>query len=506
MSGVDLLFVDGDVITMAGQAPPARVLAIDGGRIAYVGDRVPESLRANARHVVELRGKALAPGFHDSHVQLGLSAAFARGLDVGGAGGADPFGHIGDVVRTWRRYEPDTSPILCHGLHLPGVGAMPDRLDLDRIEAELPLIVVRWDLRAVSVNTAMLLELELPLDTPGYAGGDALDDKTGTLTGDALWAALGGVSRMMSPSELVRGTLQVSNAALDRGVTTLHCMEGLGFQRGRETGAIRGARSAVRIRLLPYHRSTEPRDRELGGHLAAMLDGPPGSPDVLGSAAGHRIIDQPALDRLVLRAHRRGFQVAVGATGALAIEAALLAYERALLAHPQVDHRHRIEGCTWATNEQIRRIADLGLAVTLRLSRPDPRTGALPARRLVDRGVLVAAGSGSPIGALHPLAAVEHLTGAAGLTRWEALACLTADAARAGLAEVDSGTLSPGKRADLIVLSASPLTAPPGDLASIRVVETYVDGYRALPQSLSVARYLWGSVGGRLRAAVGLGP
>lgn len=496
MPGVDLLFVDGDVLTLAGQARPARVLAVDGGRIAYVGDRVPDSLRANARQVVELRGRALVPGFHDAHVQLGLSAAFARGLDVSAA----DLDAVGDIVRTWRRYEPDAAPILCHGLSEAPHGALPHRMELDRIEAEVPLMILRWDVRAACVNTPMLLELDLALDTPGYDGGAAIDEKTGTLTRTALWTALAGVSGMMPPSELVRGLLQVSNAALERGVTTLHCMEGLGFLRGREVATIRSARSAVRARLLPYHRSTQERHRSLGGHLVAVLDGPPGSLDALGGGGGH--VDQDALDRLVLAAHKRGYQAVIGATGERAIEAALRAFERALRVAPQVDHRHRIDGAACATDEQIRRMADLGLTVTLLLCGPHSPVGALPARRLLDRGVLVAAGSGAPVGRVDPMRAFVSLM-EAGLSRWEALSCLTADAARAGLAEGDTGTLTPGKRADLVLLSGSPLAA---DLATLRVSETYVDGQRVLPQPLSVVRYLWGSVGGRILSALGLGP
>lgn len=503
MAGVDLLFTGGDILTMAGSAPPARTLAVDAGRIVYVGDRTPEALRANAREVVDLAGRALMPGFHDAHVQLGLTAALARGVELGQVGTLDA---LGDLVRTWRRYEPDASPILGRGLRAAAFasGRLPDRADLDRVEPEVPLLLVRWDARAAVVNTPMMLELALPAATPGFVGGPTLDEKTGLLVGEALWSALDGVSRMLSPGELVRGLAQVANAALDRGVTTLHCMEGVGFQRGRETRALLGLQTSLRLHLLPYHRSAEVRHRELGGFLAAVLDGPPGSDDTLPVEVASRAVDHAALDRVVARAHRRGFQVAIGATGPGAVEAALRAFEAALAVAPQVDHRHRIDGCGALNDDQLRRMGELGLTAVLRVA-PGGGPVAAAARRLVDRGILVAAGSGAPVGPIDPLGVAVALTRpqGEGLTLAEALATVTVDAARAGLAEGETGTLTPGKRADLVMLSASPHAA---GMEGLRILQVWVGGQRMVAQPASMLRFAWCSLRGRLRSAVGLRP
>jgi predicted amidohydrolase YtcJ len=44
--------------------------------------------------------------------------------------------------------------------------------------------------------------------------------------------------------------------------------------------------------------------------------------------------------------------------------------------------------------------------------------------------------------------------------------------------EDELGSISPGKRADFVVLSADPLTVPAGDISKILVLETWVDGAR----------------------------
>ena len=59
---------------------------------------------------------------------------------------------------------------------------------------------------------------------------------------------------------------------------------------------------------------------------------------------------------------------------------------------------------------------------------------------------------------------------------WEALRAVTSNAAYALFEEGQKGTLSPGKRADLVLLDRDPLSCSPEELRNIRVVETIKDG------------------------------
>ena len=59
---------------------------------------------------------------------------------------------------------------------------------------------------------------------------------------------------------------------------------------------------------------------------------------------------------------------------------------------------------------------------------------------------------------------------------WEALRAVTSNAAYALFEEGQKGTLSPGKRADLVLLDRDPLSCPPEELRDIQVVETIKDG------------------------------
>jgi len=58
----------------------------------------------------------------------------------------------------------------------------------------------------------------------------------------------------------------------------------------------------------------------------------------------------------------------------------------------------------------------------------------------------------------------------------EALEAITIDGARMYGEENSKGSIEVGKRADLVVLSANPLTVPPATIKTIRVEETIKDG------------------------------
>ena len=62
------------------------------------------------------------------------------------------------------------------------------------------------------------------------------------------------------------------------------------------------------------------------------------------------------------------------------------------------------------------------------------------------------------------------------LSAEEALALFTRDAARVQFEEHEKGTIAPGKRADLVVLDASPLAVAPSEIGALRVLRTVVAG------------------------------
>jgi predicted amidohydrolase YtcJ len=71
------------------------------------------------------------------------------------------------------------------------------------------------------------------------------------------------------------------------------------------------------------------------------------------------------------------------------------------------------------------------------------------------------------------------------VTAYEALRGFTLDAAYAGFAEGELGSLAPGKRADFVVLRNDLLELAPESLRDQQVMSTWVDGkpvYRRSPE------------------------
>jgi predicted amidohydrolase YtcJ len=184
-------------------------------------------------------------------------------------------------------------------------------------------------------------------------------------------------------------------------------------------------------------------------------------------------------------AHGAGLQVGVHAIGDRAIEQVLTAWERiyASLDSRERRHfrarRHRIEHFEMPSTTQIERAAMLGLAASVqpafdltwggtdglyqRRLGADRAFAMNPIRSMLDRGIVVGAGSDSPVTALDPWLAVQameqHHDPTQRLGRVEAIRVHTVGSARLAHQEEKKGLLEPGAHADFAAYEVDPLTA-----------------------------------------------
>ena len=199
-------------------------------------------------------------------------------------------------------------------------------------------------------------------------------------------------------------------------------------------------------------------------------------------------------------AHGRGWQVAIHAVEERAVAAAVAAFEAALAGRPRGAHRHRIEHCGLCPPALVRRIAAAGVLVAtqpsflyytgeryLRLVPPEKQGFLYPLRSLQRAGVLLAAGSDCPVVPPDVIAGLygavarrsaggRPLPGAETLAVEEALTMHTTGAAFSSFAEGERGSVSPGRLADLVVLSGDPLACSAAELLALRPEATVVGG------------------------------
>src|SRR5437868_15075206 len=67
----DSILLNGNIYTVNGKQPHAEAIAVEANRIAFVGSNTEaEKFRGDNTRVIDLHGRALFPGFTDSHCHI----------------------------------------------------------------------------------------------------------------------------------------------------------------------------------------------------------------------------------------------------------------------------------------------------------------------------------------------------------------------------------------------------------------------------------------------------
>jgi predicted amidohydrolase YtcJ len=224
--------------------------------------------------------------------------------------------------------------------------------------------------------------------------------------------------------------------------------------------------------------------------------------------AGLSYVDPVALLGYVTQLDALGFQVHLHAIGDRAVREALNAIEAARTANGWTDNRHHIAHLQVVHPDDVRRFAELDVTANMQglWAAHEPQMDELtipfigPERtarqyvfgELVRSGARLAAGSDWAVSSANPLRAIhvavnrslQGATGAEaepflpgqGLELAEALAAYTIGSAYVNHLDDETGTIEPGKLADLVVLDRDPFAVPKSEIGSTGVMATYVQG------------------------------
>jgi hypothetical protein len=246
-------------------------------------------------------------------------------------------------------------------------------------------------------------------------------------------------------------------------------------------------------------------DGALGAHGAWLLEPYQDLPESSG------LVLEPVEDIAATAAIavKHGFQVNTHAIGDRGNRETLDIYEKAFANAPNGgrDLRWRIEHAQHIHPDDVPRFAKLGVIASMqgihctsdgpwvlkRLGEERAKSGAYVWRDLIASGAVVTNGTDVPVEDADPIASfyasVTRIMsdGTAFfpeqvMSREEALKSYTLQNAYAAFEEDVKGSLSPGKYADIVVLSKDILTVPPEEIRQAKVVYTIVGGkilYRA---------------------------
>jgi predicted amidohydrolase YtcJ len=231
---------------------------------------------------------------------------------------------------------------------------------------------------------------------------------------------------------------------------------------------------------------------------AAMRDGYPDDPLYKGTI----VIEPTRFNALVATANRYGWRVGVHAVGDAAIDRVLDAYELADAERSIKGRRFIVIHGSLMRRDQMERARTLDVrvdaqttflwdkaAVVARFLGEETANRAFPMRTMIDVMGLdaVAQGTDYPINVLSPFVNMYVMVtrrdkngdvfGAGErISREEAIRLYTSSAARYSFSEGKTGSIEPGKYADMTVLSDDILTVPEEAIKDIVAVRTIVEG------------------------------
>ncbi|MGV9583121.1 amidohydrolase [Nocardia farcinica] len=533
MSTADLIVTGGPVHTMDPDRPRASAVAVTGGRITAVGAEEVLELRGASTEMIDLGGRCLLPGFVEAHThptqdQMMYSDAVVDIRPVTTCPSAE------DVHRTIERAlaaAPADAPLICYGLDILLQKGFPEptRRWLDDLGPARPIVIWQNSGHLAYANSAALAQAGVHAVTPDPVGGSFERDATGEPSGRVYEApaVLAVVAPILAGELTGPGLLARQHAELARRGVTL-CSDMAFSDRLRPLTDELYRRDLAKVRMRVYEMSTAdgrascPLDngddmfRQIG--IKLWLDGSPwiGNIDIsfpyLNTAAtaalglahdhrGHANYTAAQLDSIMAAYHPHGWQMACHIHGDHGVDTILDVYERALAAHPRPDHRLRLEHCGAMTAEQFRRAARLGVTCSLFIDHiyhwgdvlvddlfgPDHGAHWTRARSALDAGVRISFHNDSPVTEEEPLrniaAAVTRTTRTGRvlapqerITLDQALRAQTLDAAYQLFADDITGSITPGKYADLVVLDRDPYDVDPAELPAIEVHATYLAG------------------------------
>jgi predicted amidohydrolase YtcJ len=505
---IDLILFNAQVITMDPFHPSAELIGIEGGKIVFVGDNqnLP-TLRCNRTEVIDCDGKTLIPGFVDAHCHIHAFAEALVSLDLSPGAKFHSIHDVNEKIRErttrvpagdWIRGKGYNEFYLAENRH-------PNRWDLDEAAPLHPVKLTHRSGHAHVLNSLALERVGINEESGDPPGGLIDRDPNSGIPTGILYGCggyLAGKIPPMDSAEMERGVATASQRLLSNGVTSVqdasfanglqqwkqfehwkdHCLfqPRLTIMTGLD-GFSREARESCVTCL-------DPSELRLGG-VKIMAD------EVTGSL--HPC--QEELNHTVAAIHEAGCQAAIHAIEEEVIEASCGAIEFALQKKPRQHHRHRIEHCSVCRLGLLQRLEALGVVVVTQPSFlyingdrylqtvPQEQLAYLyPFQSMIETGLLVGYGSDLPIGDPDPLVSIfaavtrKSRNGSRlpqpGIDVLDALRMHTISAAAASFEEEVKGSITPGKLADIVMLSDNPLSAESDRIKDIQVAMTVLGG------------------------------
>jgi len=515
----------GKIISLDHKNHIYQYLVEEKGRIIYLGDVLPPEY-GNGTPMIELGNRVLIPAFGDGHLHFSSWALFAASyFDVREA---QDIPEIQALIRDFLETHDRLKFVIAFGVskHSVREKRLINRLELDEVCPDIPLVIVCYDGHSAVFNSAMLEKF--PEEVQNLSG---FFRNEGHLFHEAYLEGVDFATSLVPPLDLVNSILKGYDLLADYGNGTIHATEGVGFPNDLDITLVsliakaRGKKNKFQTRLffqtMDVDKALKRDLPRIGGCFATALDGCFGACD----AALHEPYSHDPGNKGILyhteeevfeftrKANLEGLQIEMHAIGDAAVTRAVDALEAALMDFPREDHRHTIIHACLIKPEDLKRIADLGIGITLQpgfLISPlepveyleeilgDRIYSSSPLRSILDAGIHLSGGSDAPV--THP-DPIEGIYGACNhpydpnqsVSIFEALRMYTYEVAWTSFDEKERGTLEVDKVADLVILNQDPLALDSRDLLSLKVENLYLSG-KEFQRGMGIPGMLWNTL------------
>lgn len=519
--------------------PWAQAVAMGDGRILAVGEDAEVLALADTQtEQIDLGGRLVLPGFCDAHIHL---SHYALGLREVRLADVRLRREMLERIREAATCTPPGRWIVGRGWNESWWGEtdFPTAAEIDAATGpEKPAIFYRSDMHGAVVNSAALRLANITAATPDPPGGVIDRDAQGEPTGFLRELAIDLVSRHLPPP-----TPAEQDAALREGIGVLHRLgitavhaqrvkdgddgprEWASLLRLREAGALQlrvacnvaahemvhlaglGLRSGFGDDYLRLGHVKVFADGSLGSRTAWLLEPfiklSPDEPDNTGVC----VTPPEQMAAEFRQAAALGFPISVHAIGDRANRVVLDIFEEMAGSAPTPRIPHRIEHVQIIDPTDLPRLAKLGITASVQpihalddMDAADRFLGARSAhmynfRSLFESDALVAFGSDAPVADPNPFLGLHAALVRQRVERlqsppWhpnerialeQAIFAYTLGAAQAAGWQDVIGSITPGKRADLMVVdrnlfafSAEEISA--GAIAAAKAAMTIFDG------------------------------
>lgn len=528
----DLIITNGKLYTVDRSRPRAEALAVIGERIVAVGTATDiDQWRGPGTRVIDARERLVLPGFNDAHTHFMDGGFQLDNVQLKDADSPQEFARrIGERARHTPKGEwilgGDWDEEKWNPPQLPGKEL------IDPVTPHTPVLVNRYDGHEVLANSMALKLAGITAQTPDPPGGTILRDAQGNPTGilkDAAMDLAGRKVPTFSHDRLLHAAKRALNYAAVLGVTSVQEMAGMGEDLGdniRIYGELqeRGELTSRIYVAQPLERWQD--EAKLGirhaygssrlqvGALKMFADGSLGSRTAYffqpySDDPKNRGLLTEGMQPLskvrswLMNADDAGLQVCMHAIGDQAISITLDLFGEVQRLHGDGDRRWRIEHAQHLAQKDFDRFAALKVIASVqpyhaiddgrwaeRRIGPERIKTTYGFRSLLDHGVRLALGTDWTVAPLNPMltlyAAVTRATldgknpdgwvPEQKITLAEAIEAYTLGSAYAEFQENEKGSLTPGKLADVIILSDDLFAINPKNIPDVKVVTTVVGG------------------------------